>query len=829
MSGVPPRGRAGRAAAPPHWALFAGGGPTSLTSLPPSQQVTRDTFPAALASLRAALAGGAFAALDLEMTGTSPPPAAGIPPPARCDDPPDRWPALASAAASYLVLQVGVAVFAWDAASASYVARTFNFTIFPYTPPEVAAGAAAAANGEAGHAAPAAQATTTAAAAAAPPPPLPPAPPFLASPSALTFLSGCGFDFNKWVAQGIPYVPAAVRDAAAGRAEGAAARARERPPIVPTRPADVALVKDTAAAVEAWLAGDASASPPLTLPPVNGFQRALIYETLDALNGGAWSGGERAGAARPAQFVAETVRPPGAHRRAPAAIRLTRVGGADEAAAHAAARESAAGDALSGAAGAAAVLEALRDARLPVAVHNGALDLALTLTHLGDGHPVPGTWEGFARRVGAWLPGGVLDTKVLAGVVLGPDANSSAGTALRAVYDACRGANTVKEATGTAAPSPWAPSPPPVRHAPGFDRYASDSSTHEHEAGFDAFMTGACLVGCGAALEAARVQAEAAASAEAAAGCPRALVAALERAPRPASAAGGGGGASPIDLAPLLAAHGGHCFAFASDRGVLALGGGVGPATPPLPPLTPPSARDHLLYVAPCPPALGWSGLGRTVGEVVVGLREGEGGSGRAPAAAGTPSPPPPPPPRVRVLPRAGGAAAAVEVSDLLNTTTTTPPLPPPPAPPGPPPPWGGPVMMEDAPSPPQSSVKERAAALAAALAAHPALAGCRVLTHAGWEAWVSEAGGWDGAAAAAAAARDALVTVGGGDGGAAGAAPRPPPSPVRAAGRLAERWAAGVRARKRARGAGGEEDGGGGGAGGRQQQQQQGERCAVM
>jgi len=50
-----------------------------------------------------------------------------------------------------------------------------------------------------------------------------------------------------------------------------------------------------------------------------------------------------------------------------------------------------------------------------------------------------------------------------------------------------------------------------------------------------------------------------------------------------------------------------------------------------------------------------------------------------------------------------------------------------------------------------------------------------------------------------------------------------------RAAGRLAERWAAGVRARKRARGAGGEEDGGGGGAGGRQQQQQQGERCAVM
>jgi len=134
---------------------------------------------------------------------------------------------------------------------------------------------------------------------------------------------------------------------------------------------------------------------------------------------------------------------------------------------------------------------------------------------------------------------------------------------------------------------------------------------------------------------------------------------------------------------------------------------------------------------------------------------------------------------------------------------------------------------MEDAPSPPQSSVKERAAALAAALAAHSALAGCRVLTHAGWEVWVSEAGGWDGAAAAAAAARDALVTVGGGDGGAAGAAPRPPPSPVRAAGRLAERWVAGVRARKRARGAGGEEDGGGGGAGG--QQQHQGERCAVM
>jgi hypothetical protein len=55
------------------------------------KQVDRDNFPAALAALRAALAppaspssapSPAFVALDLEMTGTAPPPGCGAPPPA---------------------------------------------------------------------------------------------------------------------------------------------------------------------------------------------------------------------------------------------------------------------------------------------------------------------------------------------------------------------------------------------------------------------------------------------------------------------------------------------------------------------------------------------------------------------------------------------------------------------------------------------------------------------------------------------------------------------------------------------------------------------------
>ena len=758
---------------------------------PPHKQVDRDTFPAALAALKAALASASFAALDLEMTGTSPPPGSGAPPPARCDDAPDRWHALAAAASAYLVLQVGVAAFAWDEAGAAFTARTFNFTIFPYTPPEVVAAVAAAA---------APPAAAPGGASAAPPPvpapaqqpPLPPAPPFLASPAALAFLASAGFDFNRWVRKGIPFTPAAARDAAAGRAGAAAARARDRPPIVPTRPADVALVAGTTAVVEAWLAAGAAAgaaAPPLALPPVNGFQRALIYELLDRLNGGAWGrggGGPGAGAgaaAPPPRFIAETVRVPGAHRRAPAGITLTRVTGAAEADARASARDAAAAAGLDAAAGAAAVLDALRDARLPVALHNGALDLALTIGHLGDGPAaLPPTWDAFARRVGAWFPGGVVDTKVLAMAVLGED-GTSAGTSLRAVYDACCCGGVGVAAAGggggpappaTAPPSPWVPAPPPV-HAPGFDRYASASAAFEHEAGFDAFMTGAALIGCARALAAAAAR-EAAARAAAALN-PRALVAALEAAPssfRPASAAATSPPSScPLDLPSILAAHGGHLFAFASDRGVIALG-----PSPPPPPPSPPTARDHLIYIVPLPPSLGWGGAGRVVGEAVAGLGL------LAPCAPATQALVQQP--RLRVLPRCGGAAAVVEVFELHDTSSSNPPLPPP------------------APAPPLS-VAEKAATLATALAAHPALVGCRVLSAVGYEAWVrEECGGWEGATWAAVAARDALATRGGG--GVGGHGPPTvgpaPPSPVRAAaGRLAERWVTGVRARKRARG----------------------------
>ena len=434
--------------------------PPNPPSLP---QVTRDTFPTLLPRLRSALASADYVALDLEYTGIE----AGGDAPCPIDDAEDRYARIAPAATRFAPLQVGLCAATWT--GAGYECATFNCPVWP-----------GAVGGRQEMA---------------------------VSAAALTFLTAAGFDTTATIREGVPYAPLAWRDASLARAASDRARRAApagggdnggapagRAPIIPTRPDDVALVARVQQDVAAWLAacGGAHTPPPLTLPCGNAFQRALVYQTL------------RDGHGPDPPFVAATggpdpplgVRRP---RNAPIVVSRAPPGGA---AAADAARAAESDAAIAAAAGFSVVMEALRDARVPVVVHNGSGDvLHLLSAFVGGG--LPAEWGAFKQLVAHWFPGGLYDTKAMCGP---PDTSPwGRATSLREVYDGVVATGAVVAAgdggSGRRSRAPPGPRVPPPTHAPGCDRYAAAAAdpaaadATEHEAGFDAFLTAAAFWG----------------------------------------------------------------------------------------------------------------------------------------------------------------------------------------------------------------------------------------------------------------------------------------------------------------------------------------------
>ena len=305
---------------------------TLLFLLPKTQknkkkQVDRTNFQEGLAALRQALAVGDFYALDCEFTGIDssnnrprnlppfrPPSDDATAPPTPIDDPEERYPALASAASRFAVAQVGIAVFEWvkggsgGSARGSYRAHTFNCWTFVSDPESTSASA------------------------------------FQCTTGSLSFLSGAGFDFNRWIGKGIPSCSARERDELLKREEarkggnvgvggGGAAAAEtngqqqqprpqptefQRPPIVPTIPYDISLVHETFSRVSEWLSnesgegGGGEGGEILRLKGGNAFQRALVYQTLEKGPGLAalrFHPGTDGDGEKDARFVAKTLWP----------------------------------------------------------------------------------------------------------------------------------------------------------------------------------------------------------------------------------------------------------------------------------------------------------------------------------------------------------------------------------------------------------------------------------------------------------------------------------------------------------------------------------------
>jgi poly(A)-specific ribonuclease len=351
-------------------------------------------------------------------------------------------------------------------------------------------------------------------------------PRFLSEAGSLQFLAKCHFDFNKWVYDGIPYMPCSLRDLKLKKLNEVK---EPRPDIIPTKPYDIAMVEKLITDVRKWLHGEdannedinggsiysgSEGDDPdneffsmkfteeyLRLDPVNSYQRALQYQTL--------RNNDHFNVEDPPGFYVERVE----DNYGKVALKLIRASSVDIAAKELEEQEKRI-DAINNAASFCQILELMRDSRKPAVGHNLSFDLAYILNSFCK--PNPPTWMEFKDRVKKWFPSGVYDTKYITGLYEDAFRDTSLGALFKATTllsnppiedgEICytpEERETVDEIISvfgvTTFDEVWPLNE--IEHAEGFDRYieaaaddddevTSPGLSHAHEAGYDAYMTG---------------------------------------------------------------------------------------------------------------------------------------------------------------------------------------------------------------------------------------------------------------------------------------------------------------------------------------------------
>ncbi|GLC34625.1 hypothetical protein PLESTB_001241100 [Pleodorina starrii] len=540
---------------------------------PPSldfTDVTRHNFKAVLPVMRAAIQEATFVAIDAEFTGLSPDGGGEDP----LDDYDERYKRLLAAADNFLICQFGLSAFKWHTAPASssrggggyWEAKTFNAYIFPRTDDKMGKDKR-----------------------------------FLCQASSLTYLAEQGFDFNKMIHEGISFVPLQTRDAKVRLLRDSlredlanTERAREA-----RGPEEEELVEAARGRVLSWLLGDETELL-LPLPPTKR-QRTLLrlllqdefqlpslgydpfsFELCLAADGGGGAAAAAGGGGAAVDLAAaaagrgagvdggrEEGRPcvedggvsdgegsDGGGDGPEGFMRLRRLdhwrpGNLIASGQQLTPRQRI--EMLVEQSGFSQVLEILRDSGRPLVGHNAVFDLAYTLSQFNGA--LPRNWRGYKTELQRTFPGGLYDTKHIAtqlaaaGVPLG---ETGLGSLYRTLTDEAWLRSNVP---GAGLPASLGGGVPEVRHAPGFGGYAGASAAEKaHEAGFDAFMTGAAfarLLRLMAAKAALHSGGSAAAEAAAAAAAATAAVADAAAAAHAAAASDEAASAADLLLQPL--------------------------------------------------------------------------------------------------------------------------------------------------------------------------------------------------------------------------------------------------------------------------------------
>lgn len=389
--------------------------------------ITRKNFKDVLPLVERALAECTFFSFDCEMTGLFLMDKQDD----YLDDPQERYEKMAECAKAFIINQFGLSTFRYE--KGGYTASTFNFYVFPEPYDQF--------NRR-----------------------------FMCEPSALSFLASQGFDFNKVVYEGVPFMSVRTRDWILSRID----RPNESRSVEVTKPEDVTFLAELKDKVLEWMS-DPERPVTLDLPAVNSYQRLLSYQALAENDFGVED--------HPGFFVKRV-----SNGTSWPSLRLIRV--PDMATATRLQQEDKEERirAVHDAAGFARVFELMRESKKPGVGHNAMFDINYSVQQFVNPE-LPSSWSDYKKMVQQWFPGGLYDTKYLARQL--PEVFQDQ-TSLGDVYKTLtqeEGRDKVKAFLEAhhANPSELLE----IRHAPGFEKYWTvEAGGLAHEAGYDAFMTG---------------------------------------------------------------------------------------------------------------------------------------------------------------------------------------------------------------------------------------------------------------------------------------------------------------------------------------------------
>ncbi|KAI7872161.1 ribonuclease H-like domain-containing protein [Spinellus fusiger] len=201
-------------------------------------EIPRQQFIQKLPLIKAAIDECDFIAIDAEFSGLHRPGTSN-----RVDTLENRYLEYVAATQRFIITQFGLSTFKWDEPSGRYIAKPFNFYVFP----TVMSGKTPA--------------NKT----------------FVTQVQAFDFLAKQQFDFNKWVYQGVPYM---TLEEEKTYVKNATERLNNELPTIHIDEKEQGFIKAARETIGAWLALGESKGEGVNINTYNAYQRRLIYQEI---------------------------------------------------------------------------------------------------------------------------------------------------------------------------------------------------------------------------------------------------------------------------------------------------------------------------------------------------------------------------------------------------------------------------------------------------------------------------------------------------------------------------------------------------------------------